>query len=942
MTKRESDQILLDGEWRIIFDNDNRGKISRLYQKEVFNRHKGIKKIQVPSCWETTRMDYEGVAWYGYTLAWGSQYKNKCIRLHFGAVNYLSELWVNGIPVGYHEGGYTDFEFEIQDFLQENQDNFICLRVVSPLISEDKTIGNLSSNEMPNWRGALSAGIWQSVQLIISDPIYIDTIFVEPVVAESKAVVHVEIHNTTYNESQVVISFSINELDNKQELEVLLQPGCSTFDISIPIENLILWELDNPYLYWVTVQVVDMQLSFYDSVSQRFGMREFTFNHDKFYLNGREIMVKAAFYEGLYPHTLSYPQSADFIKKEMALSKEANLNMLRPWRKPQPPIVYDIADEMGVLFVGAMAVECMNFYPLSSPYMEERIKREFSSMVKRDRNHPSIVIWEAFNEIHRLELSRLKHKVSLIGRELDPTRIIFDESGGFSGVPNLYPPYKRTPVRINDVHAYPGAPFANKDYDTFVHLVENTNTEATENMEILSSIEPNLLTNVSELGYGSFANLESNYTEYIKHGNPITPDFRYHQRLYLSLKKVLQDNVQELYSDVDTYCAASQYIHYQGNKYMMEACRLNKHVAGLMVHAFSDGDWIVGAGLVDIFRNPKQSYYAVKEVFNEVYMAIRTDKPNYFQHEKVSICRHVVSDKVQGQVAVETNIQDQNGVAIFSHNEELNVSKEILPLDSISLDNMPTGPMQVECKVIKNGTCITQNTYDFFMLPTCDWNLVEGEFCCIDSQNKLTEFLTEKHIKTAQFADTISYNIPVIICSIDEKQDTALISRINNWAKNGGTVIWLTLPTCTEYQGDETVRFKLADTSLVPFHVKYCNAKGLWEPKNHIVKDTQLFAGLPNGMMDNVWQNVVSHYSFVDFDGENVAPMISYDWFQGKDLQKNYKGPSAVYCGSDFFIKKHGKGTYMMSTLRLVSATPVDSFGEKIFYNLLKDWNLFM
>ena len=70
--------------------------------------------------------------------------------------------------------------------------------------------------------------------------------------------------------------------------------------------------------------------------------------------------------------------------------------MIRPWRKPQPPIVYDLADEMGVLFVGALPVECMDNWPQITPYTQQRIENEATEMVKRDRNHPSIVIWEMF------------------------------------------------------------------------------------------------------------------------------------------------------------------------------------------------------------------------------------------------------------------------------------------------------------------------------------------------------------------------------------------------------------------------------------------------------------------------------------------------------------------------------------------------------------------
>ena len=273
--------------------------------------------------------------------------------------------------------------------------------------------------------------------------------------------------------------------------------------------------------------------------------------------------------------------------------------MIRPWRKPQPPIVYDLADEMGVLFVGALPVECMDNWPQITPYTQQRIENEATEMVKRDRNHPSIVIWEMFNEIMRDGLKRLKHSVSLKARECDHTRMIIDEAGGFADGCSIYLPGSYEPIVINDVHNYPGTPFAQSSYDNLLALGKTEAQLKELGLEIAqftnSKIKPDLLTNISELGYGSIPDLEANFEQYKKEGNPITPDYRMHERLLNSyLSAFRETGADQIFPNFHAFVQACQEIHATGNKLMTEACRINPDIAGIGIHALNDGDWVSG------------------------------------------------------------------------------------------------------------------------------------------------------------------------------------------------------------------------------------------------------------------------------------------------------------------------------------------------------------
>ena len=147
--------LSLDGAWSAIFDRDNQGQKRDWQRRENFYRHPDIAEIAVPACLEEFVRDYEGVAWCGKTFALPENWRDKTVRVRFEAVNYRAEVWVNGEAAGAHEGGYTGFELEIGDLLTEGE-NFIAVRVITPIITRDVVIDGLGRDHMPHWRGAIA------------------------------------------------------------------------------------------------------------------------------------------------------------------------------------------------------------------------------------------------------------------------------------------------------------------------------------------------------------------------------------------------------------------------------------------------------------------------------------------------------------------------------------------------------------------------------------------------------------------------------------------------------------------------------------------------------------------------------------------------------------------------------------------------------------------
>ena len=158
------ESISLNGEWKIIFDEENEGRALDWMKVANFDQQAIQQDIVVPSCWELIKEDYEGVAFYKHEFQVPSNWDGKFIHLQFDAVNYLSEVWLNDEVVGFHEGGFTPFEFRVDEMIKTGEKNTLILRVAGPLILSEKEVDGVKKMETPQWRGGIVGGIWQDVR----------------------------------------------------------------------------------------------------------------------------------------------------------------------------------------------------------------------------------------------------------------------------------------------------------------------------------------------------------------------------------------------------------------------------------------------------------------------------------------------------------------------------------------------------------------------------------------------------------------------------------------------------------------------------------------------------------------------------------------------------------------------------------------------------------
>lgn len=948
--------LSLDGKWEIIFDDNNKGVEGKWHLNKNFDAQSGIKEIGVPSCWEEYNKDYEGVAFYRKKFVLPESWKGKILDLKFDASNYMNQVWLNEQVVGFHEGGYTPFRFRIDKLAKPGEENVLTVRVISPIILTDKRIDGLGRQEVPMWRGAITGGIWQSVNIKASGTTRFSDVFIKPDIHTNSATFDLEIENTKTQITNSEISIKIfsgngKVLATKTE-KVKVQPGKNQLKYSLDVPDAEYWSMDNPYLYKANVEInTNGKLS--DFWTHKFGMREFTAKDGKFILNGKPMYLKACFFEGLYPVKLAYPDSREMAIKEITLAKEAGFNMIRPWRKPAPPMWLDLCDSLGVLTVGSLVTECMH-RPISSPRLPFVVENEVRKTIRANRNRTCIVQWELFNEINRPVLAQMLNSMSILARDLDPTRMILDESGGWGEGANVYLPYERTPIKFNDIHHYSGSQVHEKEYNGYLAIAKTKKEIEELGLGKVKGYGRNVVTGamsyVSELGYGSTPDLTLNNKLFAEKGNPVVAPTIYHRKMedeaIYAMKKAGFDKV---YPEMKDFYLEQQKMHGIANKRMIEATRSNKSIAGYCVHALVGGDWVIGAGLLDLWRNPKTLVYDMtKEANQEQIVAIRILPRNVYAEKGASLEITGISELETIATNISVRIISEIGKTVFSRNLKSDFESGISKLFSEELDTKQLKGNYTVNVIVTNsdGKVITSNSQPFDVFTTKQLQAPKAKVAVADITNNLQDFLKERNVEFENFNAETDKNTLVLVGKASRKNKAYrnLAEEVKEFVKSGGKAVFLEVPGKPIKRLHVGGDLNEVEEDALPFGAEMHSpwvALGGWAGKSHIVTDHPIFKGLPtNIIMHGVYENVHPKTSMSKQKGKYIAGEIGYDHFPGMDIMlRHYNGPGETWWAADVLEAEIGKGKMLLSTMDILPHLGKDPVAEKLLFNLINHYS---
>lgn len=446
----------------------------------------------------------QNVVWYRRNFSVPATMKGKRILLHFGAVDWQADVFVNGQKAGSHQGGYDSFSFDITSLISKNSSQEIMIRVWDPSDNGPQPRGKQVSKPSGIWYTSVT-GIWQTVWMEAVPETYIDRIYTTPDLDAAKITVHTEIKNAEKGD-QLLIELT----DGDKKITSVQQ---ASGDQVLDAKGLTPWSPATPKLYHLTLSIM-RHGKLIDEVKSYTAIRKVSLKKDQngiqwIELNNSFLFQFGPLDQGWWPDGLYTAPTAEALKFDVIKTKEMGFNLIRKHVKVEPALWYSYCDSLGMLVwqdmpSGDMAQgDRWNQNPSLDPTdktrteASEKIYRtELKAMIDGLRGFPSIITWVPFNEAWgQFKTIEITNWI----KQYDPSRLVNPASGGnFHAVGDMH-----------DLHNYP---------DPQIHRPEVFGKDRAVVLGEFGGlglpVEGHTWTDKSNWGYQSFKNKEELFTRY--------------------------------------------------------------------------------------------------------------------------------------------------------------------------------------------------------------------------------------------------------------------------------------------------------------------------------------------------------------------------------------------------------------------------------------------
>lgn len=338
-----------------------------------------------------------GIGWYRYQLTPKDEWKGKRIVLDFQGIMLVGDVYLNGQRVGGTDYGYLGFDIDLSKLLKWGQVNEIIVKA--------------DTGKPNNSRWYTGGGLFRDVNLIVTDknlyfprhPLFIRT------VNNKEIKIRVNILNLQKTKKpQIPVEVKILNAEGKvvtqQKSDLHFNAKWRDREYELPsifLENAKLWSPDSPYLYTAEVTLYDNEGNIVDQIREPFGIRTIEMNPEKGLLvNGKKVLLKGY----ANHHTLgalgaaAYPRA---IEKRLKLMKEFGMNHIRTSHNPYSEDFLKLCDKYGILVVDELYDKWLTQYAGGRVEWESLWQKDIPEWVKRDRNHPSVILWSLGNELQQ-------------------------------------------------------------------------------------------------------------------------------------------------------------------------------------------------------------------------------------------------------------------------------------------------------------------------------------------------------------------------------------------------------------------------------------------------------------------------------------------------------------------------------------------------------------
>ena len=915
----------LDGNaWLIASDPRNEGRRQKWFDAPV----KEARPTKVPWVIQNIFPDYHGVAWYWRDFTPPAHFQpGGRYLLKFHAVDYLAEVWVNGVPVGGHEGGETPFVLDATEAVKPGQPNRLAVRVLNPTY---EPIDGITLKQTPSGAKQYpvatnsvynSGGIVDSVELLLAPVVRIEDLHVMPDWKTGEIRVRASIRNAAAEPVQGLVQLTVapaagGESRGTQLLAPPLAPGETRVEGRLHVADHRLWQLGDPYLYRVTARVQAHGASAMDEHSVRCGFRDFRFENGYFRLNGRRVFLHGVIHLAHYPIGYTCPPDPDMLRRDVLHMKTVGINLCRFSFGGSLARQLDVFDELGVM----VSMEHYASWQLeSSPRMKRRFEQSLGEIILRDRNHPSIVAWGILNETGATDPA-LRHGIESLGlvRWLDPGRLCILNSGRFDGdyrIGSLSNPGSFTwGTDLRDVHGYPPVPHG-------AGLLRSMRTGGSPH-ELWSgpprpesSDAPRYPLFVSEYGQCGAVDLARLLRRYEQAGSAEADDARYYRR---QMDKLLVDwrawKLDQVWARPEDYFLESHANFAKLRRIGENALRANPHVVSFSSTYPIAGTGFCGSGMTNAFRELKPGLVdATYELAAPLRLCLFVEPVNVRRGDTVRLEAVLANEDVlrPGKYPVRLEVVGPGTTRVWKKT----ITVEVPPRDGkpeppfaqpvfagdLVVDG-PSGKYRFLATFLKGGAPQGGQT-EFYVGDPAEMPPIAGEVVLWGNDVELRQWLSRHHVRTRPFAPGEQTAREIILASgkPPDPGGAPVFAELARHIARGSSVLFLDPATLGD--GQDATRW-------VPL-----KGKGILAPINWVggyyradtwAKGHPIFDGLPaGGILDPVfYREILPQHALLRC--YNVGR-----GFTQEELTAELDTPDEAVCGANRTSANYASGLHV-------------------------------
>jgi hypothetical protein len=938
--------IPLDHGWSIATDPHDTGRAEAWFRA----RQPGTEATRVPSIIQETFPGYHGVVWYWLEFQPEPHpYAAGRYLLRFHAVDYLADVWLNSIYLGSHEGGETPFVLDATHAVRPGQDNLLAVRVLNP---GDQPIDGIVLDETPHrnktvqyMSGVLPdyGGIIEPVELLLTPAIRIAGLYLQPDWKTGRVRIQATVQNAFSKTSSARVRFAVTRTTMGEPLlkDVAgfeVPPGDSGIDHELQIQDHRLWELDDPCLYRLNLNLQATHMDGSDETSCCFGFRDFRVVNGYFRLNGRRLLLRSTHTGNHVPFGQVVPPEnyPDLLRRDLLYAKASGFNTIRFIDCLAHPYQLDMCDEMGLMVYEESPA---SWELKNSQWMKARYENTVRETILRDRNHPSVVIWGMLNETNDGPVFREAVSALPLVRSLDQTRLVLLSSGRWDedlGIGSVSNPgsseweftwgkeaagaghLDRHTPGCGDFHYYPPAPQPPESVRMMRTLGHNS--------------KPVFL---SECGVGSMMDVIHEARMYEEAG--IRKDAEDYVFIRSMADRFIADwsryGMDTAYPYPETLLRVSQLKMALHRLFEFNIIRSNPRICGFNLTGMLDHG-MTGEGVWRFWRDWKPGAFdAMRDGWAPVRWCLFVEPTHTYLGRPVTLEAVLANEDVvrPGQYPAQFRLWGPNGIAwereaavlipATAPGEDGPLAMEVLKEDVVLRDSAGTYEF---VPFIPHGIAPPETSWQFYLSDPKSLPHVSQSVITWHMPANVEAWLTGHGITITPMGNGLS-GTPEVILVGDVSKNPATASEWKELAAHmatGSTVVFLA-PQAFQRDHEAAAWLPLANKGRVYDFVDWLYHKEC------VAKPHPVFAGLQGkGILDwGYYGPVLPHYLF---EGQDTPPEVIVTAFAAGYWPGNYH--SGVLLGS----YKFAAGQFFINTFVLLDNIDKHPAADRMLLNLIE------